>query len=174
MGFAPVQKYEGFGTAWTLPKTPDLGHCNKNGCFWNNRNPVRRAAWPDLQPPPPGSGAGAERPLGIRCLGVMVYRSNGDVDLANHLHGPGSGSGRHPRCPAPTLEPAGYGRSVTSPGWHRDAMNQVSPLGTWLGSGGSRAGVVYNAATGNRNIAPIPHRRWRRWQRTVFVPRSCG
>ena len=36
------------------------------------RNSVRRAAWPDIQLSPPGSGSAAERPLGIRCLGVTV------------------------------------------------------------------------------------------------------
>ena len=54
--------------------------------------------------PTPGIGAGAGKPLGIRCLGAMMYRSIGDVVLEYHLHGPGLGSGRHPKCPAPTLE----------------------------------------------------------------------
>ena len=38
-------------------------------------------------------------------------------------------------------------------------INQVSPQETVPGSGGNRAGVVYNAATGNRTIAQTPHRR---------------
>ena len=70
-----------------------LGHCNKNRWFWNN-HPVRRAAWPDLQTRPPGSEAGAEKPLGFRYLGVMVHRSIGDVDLREAPARPGSGGYR--------------------------------------------------------------------------------
>ena len=38
-------------------------------------------------------------------------------------------------------------------------MNQVSPQETVPGSGSNRASVVYNAATGNRNVPRTPHRR---------------
>ena len=42
--FDPAQKCEGFGTAWTLPKTPGLGRCNKNRCFCYNRNSAQQGA----------------------------------------------------------------------------------------------------------------------------------
>ena len=60
----------------------------------------------------------------IRCLGVMMHRSIGDVDLmtrVNQLRGPGAVAGPEPRT-------GGIGISITSPGLGLHV--QCSPAGT--------------------------------------------